>query len=86
MCRYMAARHLSCKHLHHWFARCFWAVFFEQECCQLDHFPIWEYNEAFKCPRCRDKDRMEAEALLERGREGEVVARGRMKSVKEEEV
>lgn len=70
MCRTLLAHHQPCKHTHHSFARCLWARLFDEECCQLPSFPIWEYTEHFRCPSCRAFERMEVECLLEKGREG----------------
>ena len=53
MCRYMAAQHQPCKHLHLWFARCYWARMFEKPHCQFEHFITEEYPEYYRCPDCR---------------------------------
>ncbi len=66
MCRYMAARHLPCEHLHQWFARCFWARMFGHKRCQLESYPVWEYDELYRCPTCMAETRAELEEELAR--------------------
>lgn len=53
MCANMTAHHLPCGHLHHWFARCFFAKSAQQPACNMLPFLHYIYAENFRCPACR---------------------------------
>jgi hypothetical protein len=39
---------------------------FDYERCELESFPVWEYSELFRCPRCMAETRKELQSELGR--------------------
>ena len=60
MCMFMAAHHFPCKHIHQWFARCYFAKWANTPRCNMSFFPTWQYVERFSCPECLRAAREEA--------------------------